>query len=92
MNGLIGTLSPPRSRAGPVVLAQEPDFELGEVVARPSCLQLQRNGGSVTVEPRVMQVLVVLAQARGLVVGRSELIELCWSGRVVGDSAINRVV
>ncbi|HMN76645.1 MAG TPA: winged helix-turn-helix domain-containing protein [Burkholderiaceae bacterium] len=46
----------------------------------------------MTVEPRVMQVLVVLAKARGEVVGRDELIEHCWSGRVVGDSAINRVV
>jgi TolB-like protein/DNA-binding winged helix-turn-helix (wHTH) protein/Tfp pilus assembly protein PilF len=75
-----------------VQLAQEPDFELGEVVARPSCLQLQCSGVSMTVEPRMMQVLVVLAQARGQVVGRNELIEHCWSGRVVGDSAINRVV
>lgn len=92
MNSRAGLLPPPRSRAGPVLLSQEPDFELGEVFARPSCLQLQRGGESVTVEPRVMQVLVVLAQAHDQVVGRAELIERCWSGRVVGDSAINRVV
>lgn len=92
MNSRAGLLAPPGGRAGPVLLSQEPDFELGEVVARPSCLQLQRGGVAVTVEPRVMQVLVVLAQAREQVVGRTELIERCWSGRVVGDSAINRVV
>ena len=75
-----------------MILAQEPDFELGDIVVRPSLLQVGRDGRSATVEPRVMQVLVVLAGARGEVVGRSELIESCWSGRIVGDNAINRVV
>lgn len=44
------------------------------------------------VEPKVMQVLVTLADAGGRVVSRDELIEKCWSGRVVGEDAINRVV
>ena len=39
-----------------------------------------------------MQVLVVLAEARGKVVSRDDLIARCWGGRVVGDDAINRVI
>lgn len=92
MNGRADSLQSAWSRRGQVVLAQEPDFVLGDVVVRPSLLQVQRDGDSLTVEPRVMQVLTVLAQAQGRVVGRGELIEHCWAGRVVGDNAINRVV
>lgn len=39
-----------------------------------------------------MQVLVVLAQAGGVVVSRHALIERCWDGRIVGENAINRVI
>lgn len=43
-----------------------------------------------TIEPRVMQVLVALAQADGAIVTRDELIARCWGGRIVSDDAINR--
>ena len=39
-----------------------------------------------------MQVLVALAQARGRVITRDELIERCWGGRIVGENAIDRVI
>ncbi|MCO5125639.1 MAG: winged helix-turn-helix domain-containing protein, partial [Rhizobacter sp.] len=92
MNGRADIHQSAWNRTGQIVLAREPDFALGEIVARPSLLQVQSGDKSLTVEPRVMQVLTVLAQAQGRVVGRSELIERCWAGRVVGDNAINRVV
>ncbi len=43
-------------------------------------------------EPRVIQVLVALAEARGSVLTRDDLLRLCWDGRIVGDDAINRAV
>lgn len=43
-------------------------------------------------EPRVMQVLVVLAEHSPNVVSRDVLLEQCWGGRIVGEDAINRVV
>ncbi|HMO45256.1 MAG TPA: winged helix-turn-helix domain-containing protein [Rubrivivax sp.] len=80
-------------KRSPTELARESDFRLGRTRVRPSILQVQRDGQAArTLEPRVMQVLVVLAMARGGVVSRSELIDRCWDGRVVGDNAINRVV
>ncbi len=39
-----------------------------------------------------MQVLVALAQKRGSVVSRSDLVTECWGGRAVGDDAINRCI
>ena len=76
---------------GQVVLAHEQAFRIGSLKVDPATRQVERGGKSETLEPRVMQVLVALFQA-GRIVTRDELIERCWSGRVVGDDAINRVI
>lgn len=73
-------------------LAHCADFSLGSIRVRPTSRELVGADGPVMIEPKVMQVLVALADARGRVVSRDELIEKCWSGRVVGEDAINRVI
>ena len=52
-------------------LAAKPDFTLGLAVVSPSSRTVAGPGGTADVEPRVMQVLVVLAAAAGQVVTRS---------------------
>lgn len=44
------------------------------------------------VEPRVMDVLLVLMQHHGEVVSRDRLIEKVWQGRPISDEAVNRAV
>ena len=75
-------------------LAHEPGFILGGISVRPGLRQLVRDsdGAEEMVEPRVMQVLVALARAKGAIVTRDELIRDCWEGRVVGEDAINRAL
>jgi DNA-binding winged helix-turn-helix (wHTH) protein len=75
-----------------VDLAREPAFRLGRLEVTPALRQVAFDSMRETLEPRVMQVLVVLAKAGGEIVGRNELIARCWDGRVVGDNAINRVI
>jgi DNA-binding winged helix-turn-helix (wHTH) protein/tetratricopeptide (TPR) repeat protein len=77
---------------GRVVLAHELPFQLGSVHITPATRQVEGGGRSVTVEPRVMQVLVALARAGGGIVTRDDLIDRCWDGRIVSDDAINRVL
>src|SRR5690349_7057112 len=77
---------------GPESLANEDDFRLGDIVVRPSLLEVRAGDRRETLEPRVMQVLVVLAGANGSVVTRDEMIRECWGGRIVGEDAINRCV
>jgi len=77
---------------GPEGLANEDDFRLGDIVVRPSLLEIRAGDVRETLEPRVMQVLVALAAANGMVVSRDELIRECWGGRIVGEDAINRCV
>lgn len=76
----------------PVILAHELDFQLGDLTVCPSRLLVKCGGRHERLEPRVMQVLVVLARAEGAVVTRDELIDSCWGGRIVGEDAIQRVL
>jgi DNA-binding winged helix-turn-helix (wHTH) protein/formylglycine-generating enzyme required for sulfatase activity/dienelactone hydrolase len=76
----------------PVDLAQEPDFALASLSVRPSSRELVKGSEKEVLEPRVMQVLALLARHRGQVISRDQLIEACWAGRVVGEDAINRCI
>ena len=74
------------------VLTHHQAFQLGPVEVRPATKTLVRDGKETVVEPRVMQVLVALVQAKGAVVSRDDLVEHCWDGRIVGDDAVNRIM
>jgi DNA-binding winged helix-turn-helix (wHTH) protein len=76
----------------PIELAHEPDVQIGDAWLRPASRMLEWSGTSRTLEPRVAQLLVALARQGGGVLGRDDLIDLCWEGRIVGDDAINRCV
>jgi TolB-like protein len=78
--------------AGPNALAQVADFEIGPLRVSPSRLEIRVGDTPYTIQPRVMQVLVTLAGAKGAVVSRDELIQRCWGGRIVGEDAISRCV
>jgi DNA-binding winged helix-turn-helix (wHTH) protein len=73
-------------------LAQEADFRLGGLHVSPSTARVRWSGGEQRVEPRVMEVLVVLARHAGRTVTRDQLIDACWGGRIVSDDAVNRVL
>lgn len=74
-------------------LGLTPPVRLGRLVLNPAVRAIRRDDGvEEVVEPRVMQVLLALADRRGEIVRRDELTERCWEGRVVGEDAINRVL
>src|SRR6476659_7402096 len=73
-------------------LAGRSDFTLGLAIVSPSTRTIAGPGGTADVEPRVMQVLVVLADAAGHVVTRETLFQRCWGGLYVGDDSLNRAI
>ena len=73
-------------------LAARPDFTVGLAAVSPSSRTIAGPGGTADVEPRVMQVLVVLADAAGEVVTRGTLFDRCWGGVYVGDDSLNRTI
>ncbi len=74
-------------------LAHEPALSVGAVKVLPPTREVIGAAGErEVIEPRVMQVLVALARAKGTILSRDDLTEACWEGRVVGEDAINRVI
>src|SRR5262245_21542931 len=73
-------------------LAREAEFALGAVRVRPASREVIVGGQTEIFEPRVLQVLVALAQRNGSVVSRDELSTRCWEGRAVGEDALNRCI
>ena len=82
------TAEPPRA----VDLASEPDFRLGGLLVSPSACRVRAGGTDQRVEPRVMEVLLVLVRHADHTVSRDQLIDACWGGRIVSDDAVARVV
>jgi DNA-binding winged helix-turn-helix (wHTH) protein len=76
----------------PVDLAHARPFRIGSVEVRPATREVLGGNRREVLEPRVMQVLVALADARGEILSRDDLIASCWEGRAVSDDAINRVL
>ena len=80
------------SLLNPSDLADQPDFDIGAVHVSPSRRIVRGPGGQAAVEPRVMQVLIVLVEAGGAVVSREVLLDRCWGGVFVGDDSLNRAI
>lgn len=78
--------------ARPIELAIEAPFRLQTLEVTPAALEMRRGTDIITLEPRVMQLLVALHRAQGRVVSREDLLEHCWEGRIVGDNSLNRCV
>jgi Tol biopolymer transport system component/DNA-binding winged helix-turn-helix (wHTH) protein len=78
--------------AAPVDLFNEADFRLGAFQARPGVREIQLDLHVERLEPRVFQVLIVLARSRNRTISRDALIALCWDGRFVSDDALNRTI
>ncbi|HKT26296.1 MAG TPA: winged helix-turn-helix domain-containing protein [Terriglobales bacterium] len=67
------------------------DFQIGEWVISPRLNSLSQNGHSVRVEPKVMQVLVCLADARD-VVSKEKLMRAVWTDTFVTDDVLTRSI
>ncbi|MCZ6619839.1 MAG: winged helix-turn-helix domain-containing protein [Gammaproteobacteria bacterium] len=65
-------------------------FRIGGWEANPRQLTLTRDETRIRLEPKVMAVLVCLAERPGDVVTRDEFAEAVWTDRVVSDEVLSR--
>ena len=62
------------------------------MLVSPSRRLVEGPGGHAHVEPLIMQVFLLLLDAGGKVVTRTELFDQCWGGVMVGDDSLNRAI
>lgn len=67
-------------------------LRIGDFDVEPSLNRLDNGHEVLTVEPRVMDLLMLLAESPGQVFGRDEILQRVWSGTTVQDDALRRVV
>lgn len=67
-------------------------FQVGEWVIFPSLLRIRRAETEEQVQPRIMRLLVALAEAKGQVVSKEYLTNLLWPDVVVTETALARAI
>ena len=65
-------------------------YRFGDCVLDEERYELRRAGEVVALEPKVFQVLLYLIQHQDCVVTRDELLEHCWPGTFVSESALTQ--
>ena len=68
------------------------ELKIGEWILDAEHNEMRRNGDSVRLEPKVVEVLLQLAGRAGRVVSREELLSAVWPGVVVGDDALTQAI
>jgi Tol biopolymer transport system component/DNA-binding winged helix-turn-helix (wHTH) protein len=74
------------ARGGPA------NFAAGEALIQPSLNRISIHGRIAQVEPKVMQVLVLMAERPGAVISRETFLDTVWAGTVADDYLLNRAV
>lgn len=70
----------------------EGDFRVGVRLVRPRLNAIEHNQSTSHLEPKIMQVLVVLASHAGDVVPRQQLLEIVWRDVYVGEDVLIRAI
>lgn len=68
------------------------DFYINEWHVHPRANRLSRKGNTIHVEPKVMQVLVFLAERAGDVVTRDELMGAVWEETIIHEDVLSRSI
>ena len=67
-------------------------FRLNRWLVSPALNRIRGTEGDIQIEPRVMRVLLVLAEEPGEVVTRLRLLDEVWGDTVVGEEILTRAV
>ncbi len=71
-------------------LRPEGDLRVGDWIVRPSLNRITKGDVTVHLEPRLMSLLLFLAENAGKVVSKDDITRAVWEGRLVVDSALTR--
>lgn len=72
--------------------AETPCFRVGDVRVEPGLNRLSSELGQTTLEPRVMELLLHLAQHAGETISKEQLLAEVWGGAFVVDGVVAKTV
>jgi transcriptional activator of cad operon len=67
-------------------------FHLGEWLLDPSLDTISRGTQTIKLEPRMMRLLICLADSPGTVVSQERLLSEVWAGVIVGPASVYQAV
>ncbi len=73
-------------------LASHSRFRIGAVLVQPDSLIVSLDGNETALEPRMMEVLVALAEHAGEVVSAEQLLIEVWRGTFYGDNPVHKAI
>jgi len=82
----------PGNGAPGAALTGAPGFRIAEWTVEPALSRMTRDADTVRLEPKVMAVLVYLAERPGQAVGRRELEDAIWAGTIVSYDALTGAI
>ena len=68
------------------------DFRLGDWLVQPALCRLSKDGETVQVRAKVMDLLAYLAERPGEVIPKDRLLDGVWGSQAVSESALTRTV
>lgn len=73
-------------------LATGSRFRVGPILVHPERLAIERDAAEISLEPRIMELLVALAEHAGEVIGAEQLLIEVWRGTFYGDNPVHRAI
>ncbi len=73
-------------------LASHSRFRIGAALVQPDALVVSLDGNETSLEPRMMEVLVALAEHAGEVVSAEQLLIEVWRGTFYGDNPVHKAI
>lgn len=73
-------------------LASRGRFRIGALLVQPERLTITIDGEDIALEPRMMEVLIALAEHAGEVVSAEQLLIEVWRGTFYGDNPVHKVI
>ncbi|HEU0007949.1 MAG TPA: winged helix-turn-helix domain-containing protein, partial [Terriglobia bacterium] len=68
------------------------NFRVGQWLVQPQLNLIQGPGGTTSVEPKAMEVLVCLSQQSGEVVSKERLMQTVWADTFVTDEVLTNSI
>jgi adenylate cyclase len=87
-----GNIPAPKTGPAEPRIAVSRGFRIDSWTVEPGLNRVSRAGQTIALEPKVMAVLVYLAERPGMLVTRQELDRAVWSGMVVGYDALTGAI